>query len=52
MNFKRKSPKRTNWRKEVGEGTSIKEWSRMLHKGWKQDVVDKIQFKRTNSTNW
>jgi len=34
------------WRKNVSESNSIKEWSRMLHKWWKIDIKDKLEFKK------
>lgn len=46
MNHKRKSSKRRISRKMFSPARSVKEWSRMLHKWWKRDVLDKEEFKR------
>jgi hypothetical protein len=41
-----KGKRKTIWRKQCKDTTSLKEWSRMLHLWWKKDVVSKIEFKR------
>lgn len=47
MNFKRKTHKRKNQRKEMRSPTnSLAEWSRMLHKWWKIDVIEKRDFRK------
>lgn len=34
------------WRKECKDTSIMKEWSRMLHRWWKLDVMGKIEFKK------
>jgi len=41
-----KGKHRKIWRKMCKDIVSLKEWSRMLHKWWKLNVVEKIEFKK------
>lgn len=46
MNHKKQTSRRTIWRKELNGTFALKEWSRMLHKWWKNDILDKDAIRR------
>jgi hypothetical protein len=46
MKHKRKNSKRVLARKQLPPQSSVGEWSRMLHKSWMIDVIDKLNFKK------
>lgn len=41
-----KGKRKKIWRKMCKDTVSLKEWSRMLHRWWKLNVVRKIEFKK------
>jgi len=44
-----KGKRKRLWRKMCKDTTSLGEWSRMLHKWWKLDVLKKEEFSKKES---
>lgn len=42
---------KANPRKSYQDSKSLGSWSRMLHKWWYRDVMDKIRFKKEKEVN-
>ncbi len=46
MNFKKKHSRHTVARKSFSPTKSVGEWSRMLHRWWMKDVLQREDFKK------